>query len=69
MNAPGEVYALALVALMDQRNVHHFVVDLDALDPEKSRGLSLDIAIEGRKITVTTGQCECAECKAKVGRS
>lgn len=69
MNAPAEVYALGLVALMDQKDTHHFVVDLDALDPEQSRGLSLDIEIEGRKITFTTGKCQCAACLAKVGQS
>lgn len=67
MNAPAELYALALVALMDQQNVHHLVVDLDTLDPEKSRGLSLDVEIEGRTITVTTGRCDCPTCVAKAG--
>lgn len=69
MNAPAEVYALGLVALMGQKGAHHFVVDLDAMDPEQGRGLSLNIEIEGRKVTFTTGKCECPACLAKVGRS
>jgi hypothetical protein len=67
VNAPPELYAIALVALMEQQNVHHFEVDLMAMDPEKSRGLSLDFVIEGGKITVTTGRCDCPACAAKAG--
>lgn len=64
MNAPPQLYALGLVALMEQQNVHHFEIDLKALDPEKSRGLSLNFTIEDEKITISTGRCDCTACVA-----
>lgn len=61
---PPELYAIALVVLMGRENVHHFEIDLNGLDPEKSRGLSLDFEIDqdAKKITVTTGRCDCPGC-------
>lgn len=67
MNAPASLYALGLVVLMDRQNVHHFEIDLDALDETKSQGLSIDFVIEGRKVTVSTGRCDCPKCAAAVG--
>lgn len=67
MNVAPALYALALVQLMDQQDVHHFEIDLDSLDPEKSRGLSIDIIIEGNKMIVATGRCDCAKCAASAG--
>jgi hypothetical protein len=67
MRPPPELYAISLVALMEQQNVHHFVVDMDAMNPENSRGLSIDFEIVGRKITVSTGRGDCPAGLAKTG--
>lgn len=69
MNAPDWVYALGLVVLMDRQNVHHLEIDMDAIDKDKSVGLSLNVEIEGRKVTISTGRCQCPNCAAKVGSS
>jgi hypothetical protein len=68
MKVPGELYALGLAMLMDQQDVHHFEIDLTTLDPEKSRGLSIDFEITDEKIVVSTGRCPCSKC-ATVGQS
>lgn len=67
MNAPDWVYALGLVVPMDRQNVHHLEIDLDGIDKEKSVGLSLNVEIKGRKVTISTGRCQCPNCAAKAG--
>ena len=66
MSAPPALYAIGLVALMDQQGVHHFEVELDR-DPEQSRGLAINFEISGTKLIVSTGRCDCPACAAKAG--
>lgn len=64
---PAEVYALALVVLMDRTNTHHLEIDLENLDRDKSRGLALNIDFTPSMLTFSTGRCECPKCVAVTG--
>ena len=67
MNAPPALYAIGLVALMDQQGVHRFEVDLTA-DPESHRGLALEFELSAEKLVVSTGKCDCPACLAATGQ-
>lgn len=68
---PAQLYALGLVQLMDRTNTHHFVVEVDKLDTEASRGLSINVECdpETRTITFSTGKCQCPRCLAAMGNA
>ena len=65
---PDAIYAMGLVQLMDRTNTHHFVVDLENLDMERARGLSLNVdVVHGKTLTFSTGLCKCPKCIAVTG--
>lgn len=66
-NVPQGLYAVALVMLMDQQKVSHFKFDMGELKPEQWRGMAIEFEVDGGKVTVWNGRCECPECVAKVG--
>lgn len=69
MNGPSELYALGLTVLMDRQNVHHFEIDLEALDSGQLRGLALNARVENGKVTFSTGRCRCPACTAAAGET
>ena len=64
---PPQLYGVALVMLMDQQGVGHFEFDMSTMDAEQWRGLSVNCTIDGGKVTVANGRCECPKCAASVG--
>ncbi len=68
-NVPVELYAAGLVSLMDQQGVHRFEVDLEKMKEasNSAAGLSIEFEITETKLIISTGRCDCANCRAIVG--